>query len=158
MKYLVLFFLLFCVSSCNYFETKKVTSQEILNEDLQTFNWNEVDEYPTFSSCDSSLTKAERKSCFEATLTTHITTQLAQEKIVVTKDLNDTINITFLISELGILTVVDLKNSEQVKLQIPEIDILLKQSLDGLPKILPAFKRGQQVKTEFKLPVVIKVN
>ena len=135
-----------------------MTSQEILNEELQTFNWNEVDEYPTFSSCDPSLTKVERKACFEATLTAHITAQLSEEKIVVTKELNDTINITFLISEIGELTVLEVKNTEWVKSQIPEIDNLLKRSLEGLPKILPAFKRGQQVKTEFNLPVIIKVD
>ena len=134
-----------------------MTSQEILNEDLQTFNWNEVDEYPTFSSCDPSLTKAQNKTCFETTLIGHITSKLAQKKIVVTKDLNDTINITFLISEIGELTVLKVSNSEQVKLQIPEIDELLKKSLEGLPKILPAHKRSQPVKTEFKLPVIIKV-
>jgi len=134
-----------------------VTSQEILNEDLQTFNWNEVDEYPTFSSCDHSLNKAERKACFGATLTAHITAKLAQEKIVVSQDLNDTINITFLISETGVLTVLELRNTAGVKSQIPEIDRMLIRSLEGLPKILPAYKRGQKVKTEFKLPVVIKV-
>jgi len=135
-----------------------VTSEEILKEDLQTFNWNEVDEYPTFSSCDPSLTKSQRKACFETTLIEHITSKLVQSKIVVTKDLNDTINITFLISETGNLTVLKIKKSEQVKIQIPEIDELLKQSLEGLPEILPAHKQGQLVKTEFKLPVVIKVS
>jgi len=135
-----------------------VSSQEILNEDLQTFNWNEVDEYPIFSSCDPLLTKVERKACFEATLTAHITAKLSQEKIVVTKDLNDTITISFLISETGKLSVLEVKNSVKVKSQIPEIDELLKKSLEGLPNILPAIKRRQQVKTEFNLPVIIKVD
>ncbi|PHQ64760.1 MAG: chromosome partitioning protein ParB, partial [Sulfurimonas sp.] len=53
-----------------------------------TFNWNEVDEYPTFATCDSSTTKEQRKQCFEKTLTTHITKQLIAEKIVVTEDID----------------------------------------------------------------------
>jgi hypothetical protein len=158
MKYLTALFFILCFTSCDYFDKKKITTEEILQEDLQTFNWNEVDEYPTFASCDSSSTKAERRNCFETTLSSHITSQLAQEKIVVTKDINDTISIKFLISEIGELSVLEIKSSEQIKTQIPEIDSFLKQSLKGLPKILPAFKRGQQVKTEFKLPIVIKVN
>lgn len=158
MKYLTILILFLCVCSCDYFEKKKVTSQEILKEDLQTFNWNEVDEYPTFKSCDTSSTKEQRKQCFEATLIAHITSQLAQEKIVVTKDINDTVVINFLISEKGQLNVLSIKNSDSIKSQIPEIDSFLRQSLNALPKILPAFKRGQPVKTEFKLPVVIKVN
>ncbi len=158
MKYLTILFFILCCTSCDYFDKKKITSQEILQEDLQTFNWNEVDEYPTFASCDSSSTKVERKHCFETTLSLHITSQIAQEKIVVTKDINDTIIIKFLISDIGELSVLEIKSSDQIKSQIPEIDSFLIQSLKGLPKILPAFKRGQQVKTEFKLPIVIKVD
>ena len=135
-----------------------MTSEEILKEDLQTFNWKEVDEYPTFESCDSSLTKAQRKQCFELTLTTHITQKLIEEKIVVTQDINDTITINFLISEKGILSVLKVNSPEQITLQINEIDSLLVQSLKDLPQILPAFKRGQPVKTEFKIPVIIKVD
>jgi len=158
MKYLIVFFLLLCVSSCDYFDKKKVSSQDILKEDLKTFNWNEVDEYPTFTSCDTSSTKAERKQCFEVTLTTFISQELLQEKIVVTQDINDTITINFLISEKGVLSVLKVDSREQITSQIPKIDSLLIQSLKGLPQILPAFKRGQPVKTEFKLPIVIKVD
>ncbi len=158
MKYLTILFLILCVSSCDYFDKKKVYSEDILKEDLQTFNWNEVDEYPTFSVCDNASTKAQRKDCFETTLTTFILSQLANETIIVTKDINDTIMITFQISEKGKLSVIDIKSSDLIKEQIPEMDALLIESLKDLPKIFPAIKRSQQVKTEFKLPVVIYVN
>ena len=155
MKYLTILLLVLCFSSCDYFDKKKVYSEDILKEDLQTINWNDVDEYPTFSSCDSSSTKDQRKQCFETTLTTYITTQLSNEIIVVTEDINDTIIITFQISEKGKLTVLDIKSSNLIKSQIPKMDTLLVKSLKGLPQIFPAIKRSQQVKTEFKLPVVI---
>ncbi len=158
MKYLTILLLVLCFSSCDYFDKKKVYSEDILKEDLQTINWNDVDEYPTFSSCDSSSAKSQRKQCFETTLTTYITTQLSNEIIVVTEDINDTIIITFQISEKGKLTVLDIKSSNLIKSQIPKMDTLLVKSLKGLPQIFPAIKRSQQVKTEFKLPVVISVN
>jgi len=157
MKYLSLFSLLLFVFSCNYFDKKKVYSEDILKEDLQTFNWNEVDEYPTFAICDSVSTKLQRKTCFESTLTTFIMSQLVAETIVVTKDINDTIVITFQISEEGKLSVEGIISSELIKQQIPKIDTYLFRSLKDLPKIFPAIKRSQQVKTEFKLPVVIHV-
>lgn len=157
MKYVTLFFLLLCVSSCEYFDKKKVSTDEILQEDLRTFNWNEVDEYPSFKSCSSSGTKELRKQCFENTLINHITSFLIDQKIIVTKDINDTINIKFHISEKGELRVLQIDNSTSIKNQIPEIDGFLKKSLITLPQISPAIKRGQQVKTEFKLPIHIKV-
>ena len=158
MKHLAVILLSFCFFSCNYFDKKKVYSEDILKEDLQTFNWNEVDEYPTFAICDSVLTKELRKKCFETTLTKFIISNLPTQAIVVTKDINDTILITFQISEKGKLSVTNIKSSDLINQQIPKIDTFLLQSLKNIPKIFPAIKRSQQVKTEFKLPVVIKVN
>ena len=155
----VLFFLvLFSLSSCQYFDTKKVDSETILQEELKTFNWNEVDTYPTFSSCDTSQTKAEKKACFETTLTEHIIENLQTETIIVSKDINDTVILEFQISETGDLELKDIKITEIIKEQIPNIEILLSESLNSLPQIFPAIKRDQPVKAEFQLPVIIAVN
>jgi hypothetical protein len=147
-----------CLCSCDYFDKKKVNSQDIVNEELQTFNWNDVDEYPSFKSCESSNSKQESKQCFETTLITHITNKLSDEVIVVTENVEDTVVIKFHISETGNLSVLDIKNKETTIEQIPNLDSLLLKSLDSLPTIFPAIKRGQQVKTEFTLPIVIQVN
>lgn len=158
MKFLKIFILIVCLSSCDYFDKKKVNSQDIVNEELQTFNWNDVDEYPSFKSCESSNSKQESKQCFETTLITHITNKLSDEIIVVTENVEDTVVIKFHISETGMLSVLDIKNKETTAAQIPNLDSLLLKSLDSLPTIFPAIKRGQQVKTEFTLPIVIQVN
>ena len=157
MKYLKLFILIICLTSCDYFDKKKVNSQDIVKEELETFNWNEVDEYPSFENCNTSDTKALRKQCFQTTLTNHITSQLALRKIVVTEDLNDTIEMSFFISEKGDLRVLNIESNPKITSQIPEINTFLTESLNNLPQISPAIKRGQQVKTEFKIPIIIKV-
>ena len=159
MKYIgFLLFLCVIMGSCDYFEKRKVNADELLNESLKSFNWNEVDEYPTFVSCDSAYTKAEKKQCFENTLSQQITAQLAERSIIVTEDLNDTIILEFQISENGEILLKNRTISESVDHQIPQFDSIINNSLANLPKILPAIKRGQQVKTEFTMPVVFKVN
>ncbi|TJY37904.1 hypothetical protein [Pontimicrobium aquaticum] len=157
MKYLKFFVLIICLTSCDYFEKKKVNTQDIINEELETFNWNDVDEYPSFDNCNNSGTKELRKQCFQTTLTNHIMSQLALRKIVVTKDLNDTINMSFSISEKGDLRVLSIEDNPNITSQIPDINTFLIESLNNLPEISPAIKRGQQVKTEFKIPIIIKV-
>jgi hypothetical protein len=77
---------------------------------------------------------------------------------VVTENVEDTVVVKFHISETGNLSVLSIKNKETTKEQIPNLDSLLLKSLDSLPRIFPAIKRGQQVKTEFTLPIVIYVN
>jgi hypothetical protein len=158
MKNLTIFILILSLSSCDYFDKKKVNSQDIVNEELRTFNWKDVDEYPSFEVCRQSNSKQERKQCFESTLITHITDHLIKEVIVVTKQVEDTVLIKFSISEKGNLRVINITNKEITKDQIPNLDVLLTTSLDSLPTIFPAIKRGQQVKTEFTLPIVINVN
>jgi hypothetical protein len=44
------------------------------------------------------------------------------------------------------------------KQQIPELDSILKSSLEGLPKLYPAIKRSQQVQTVFQLPIILRVD
>lgn len=143
------------LTSCEYFNVKKTTSEAILSEELQTFNWNDVDEYPTFSACDSLTNKSKKKQCFEQVLSVHIAAYLQKESIIVTQDVNDTIDLQFQISEKGDLTLLSSKIDSLTIAQIPNIKNLLSKSLDSLPKIYPAIKRGQQVKTEFRLPIII---
>jgi len=157
MKLFFVFILLFMVSSCEYFNVKKTSSEAILNEELQTFNWNDVDVYPTFFDCDSLNTKKDKALCFESVLTNQILNFLKEKSIVVTEDVNDTINLKFKVSETG-TTTLDTFYVDSITLQqIPDIKLYIRESLLSLPKIYPAIKRGQQVKTEFALPVIINV-
>ncbi|MGE5944631.1 MAG: hypothetical protein ACM31G_09855 [Flavobacteriales bacterium] len=158
MKQFSTFLLLLMLCSCEYFNVKKVSSETILKEELQTFNWNDVDEYPTFSVCDSQSTKEEKKACFVQTLTGFIINYLQKDAIIVTQDIHDTINLNFKVTNTGDLILLDTKIDSLTNNEIPNIKQLLTESLDSLPKIFPAIKRGQQVTTEFKLPIIISAN
>lgn len=149
--------LLILILSCNYFETKKLSSQDIVNQELKTINWNEVDEYPSFSSCDSVSGKEQRKLCFETTVLNHVNLYLAQQQIVVSKDVEDTVHMKIRIDKKGTLHVLDINMASNTKLLLPEMDSLLLGSVSSLPQIFPATKRGQQVSTEFVLPVQLVI-
>lgn len=152
--------LIFCfvLISCNYFEKKKVYTEDILQEELQTFNWNDVDEYPTFASCETTTGKDNKRQCFENTILQVLNKKLSEQNIVVTEDINDTIILKITIDNQGNFNVNDIKSGELTKAQIPKIDSLLIHSFDSLPKIYPAIKRSQQVATQFSLPIVVRIN
>ena len=155
MKRLILIVILAMLSSCDYFNKKKIDTKEILDEELKSINWNDVDEYPTFTICDSSDNK---KTCFEDVLRNRLNNYLAKQNIVVTEDISDTILLKIHIDNKGNFTLKDIVSSEITKTQIPQLDSLLQHSFDSLPKIYPAIKRSQQVATEFNLPVVVNIN
>ncbi|MBU2949965.1 hypothetical protein KO493_04555 [Tamlana agarivorans] len=158
MKYAIVFLFVLMLSSCEYFNVKKTSSEAFLNEELKTFNWKDVDEYPGFSICEGSDTKESRKVCFQNTLTNHITNYLQKETIIVTQDINDTVVLEFQVSKAGDLILTHVTIDSITIEEIPNIESLLTESLDSLPTIYPAIKRGQQVTTEFQLPLIISVN
>lgn len=158
MKGIAFVFGLLLLISCDDLKVKKTSSEAILNEELKTFNWNEVDAYPSFSVCDESLSQEERKTCFQNTLTKLITRKLTSENVVVTRDVQDTILLRFQISKEGLLNLLSVDADSLTYKEIPNLNGLLRVGLDSLPEVYPAIKRGQQVTTEFVLPVVVAVH
>lgn len=143
--------------SCDYFKTKKVYPQDILEEELQAINWNDVDEYPTFATCDSAAVNSAKKECFERTLHEFLSANLSQQNIVVTQDVNDTVVLKIYIDKDGGFMVKSIESRESTRNQIPKLDSILRSSFDSLPQIYPAIKRSQHVATEFSLPVVVDI-
>ncbi|NRD21865.1 hypothetical protein HNV10_01340 [Winogradskyella litoriviva] len=158
MNRIVCLLILLFATSCNYFEKKKVTPEDLLEEELQTFNWNDVDTYPTFSSCDSLTAKEESKICFQNTLVTNVNQFLAEQNIVVVNDVFDTIKLNIIIDKSGLLEIESMKIQPETVQEIPQIENLLRESLKSVPKIFPAIKRGQQVTTAFEFPIIVQIN
>lgn len=143
--------------SCDYFEKQKIKTEDIVSQELETIDWKAVDEYPSFSVCDDVLEKLPRKQCFERTLLNQVNTYLSNQNIIVSEDIEDTIAIKLRIDNKGNISVLNINTKFETQEAIPTIDSLLRESILKLPKIFPAIKRGQQVNTEFVLPVVISI-
>lgn len=158
MRFLAFLFVFLFMTSCDHFEKKKVYSEDLLEEELHTFNWNEVDTYPTFANCDSLSTKEDSKLCFQNMLVNTVNTYLSEQQLVVTDDVSDTIKLKLIIDKTGSLKVKSIDYKPATKFAIPEIEQLILNSLNAVPKIYPAIKRGQQVTTAFEFPVVVKID
>ena len=158
MHKILIFYILISFTSCNYFNIRKTSSKAIVAEELKTFNWKDVDEYPSFSICDTSGNSQNKKRCFEETLISAINGSLVNKNILVKQDIHDTILIKFIISETGDLKLIETKMDSITKIEIPNIEDLINQGLAALPQIFPAIKRSQPVKTQFTLPILIQVN
>ena len=142
--------------SCDEFETRKISSEEILSEESRALNWHEVDQYPAFKECREYIQEKASKECFGNKVATYFYARLEEKQPVVTEALNDTIFLYLRISEKGIPSIEQMEIDSLVIDQLPEIRSWLVQSVDSLPKIYPATKRGIPVVTSFKMPVVIK--
>ena len=157
MRYAPILFLIFCCS-CHYFEKKKLDSEKLLEEELQAFNWNELDQYPSFESCEDGIDFQANKVCFETVLTTHIFEVLKSNESMISEPLNDTLILDLLVSKRGSLSVKSLKGSHLSAQTTARFKDTLTKSFSALPVLYPAIKRSQHVQAVFKLPIILNAN
>ena len=158
MKHFKLLFITVLCTSCQFFETEKISSEKFYEEELKTIDWKEVDRYPAFAACDTLSEKQMQKKCFENELSNQLKRGIASQGVMAIKDLNDTITLRFAISEKAQLSIVHLQMDSLLQREFPHLKDSLLYSIDALQLVAPAYKRGIPVRTEFILPIVVKTN
>ncbi|GHA43104.1 hypothetical protein GCM10007103_25420 [Salinimicrobium marinum] len=156
MKKALFLLLIILISGCERFETKKISSEEILSEETRELNWHEVDQYPAFKECKEITEVEAAKTCFGNKVASYVYARLDAKQPVVSKALEDTLLLYLSISDRGVPAIDSVEIDTMVTHHLPEIKTWLRESIDSLPNIYPATKRGIPVATKFKMPIVIK--
>lgn len=147
----------FLIVSCQYFEKKIPSQQELLQKELKNINWSEVDEFPSIDSCNTIDSKVERQQCFFSYLTKVIQEKLDVDTLAILYPNIDTIRVRVTVFPNSKIEFEPLFPQDSVSYDKSKIDSVLLNRLTDFPKIHPAIKRGIPVKTQFLLPVVLKV-
>jgi hypothetical protein len=156
MKKAIALFLMSLCFSCQYFEMKVPSEQELLEKQMKEINWNEVDEYPSVIDCESLTDKALREQCFFDFLTSTIQQKLAIDTLSTLFPELDTIEVKVTVLPNALLEFEPQFPKDSVAYDTIKIDSILRARLVNFPRINPAIKRGIPVKTQFVLPVIIK--
>ena len=133
------------------------SQQELLQKELKAINWKEVDEYPSFADCDKLDDKAQRQECFFQYLTELIQDKLNSDTLQVLYPELDTIEVKVTIYPNAKMEFEPQFPKDSVAYDTVRIDSILNARLVNFPKVNPAIKRGIPVKTQFILPVILKV-
>ena len=155
---LFLVFLLLLATSCQFFETEKVSSEEIFNDEIKTINWKDIDRYPSFPECENTLEKLEQKDCFINTISTHLYGAISEGNLIAAREIQDTVEVNFEVSSSGKLVVLEMKIDSLLQKDFPNLKKTILHSIDSLQPLAPAYKRGIPVKTKFTLPVIIQTD
>ncbi len=145
-------FILFLFVSCQFIDKQIPSEEELLKKEIQTIDWKKVDEFPTIITCDSVSDKTQNQECFINTLSALIQQKLDADKPKLPFAKFDTIAV-----QVSILPNAALQFETQQQADNEKIDSILKAKLVDFPTIKPAIKRGIPVKTQFTLPVILKV-
>ena len=143
-------------SSCQYFDKQVPSKEELLEKELKSINWNEVDEFPSISECEKIKDEAIRKQCFFEFLTQTIQEKLSIDTLSVLYPELDTIEVKVTIFPDATMKFEPQFPKDTVAYDTIKIDSILHARLVDFPKINPAIKRGIPVKTQFVLPVILK--
>jgi hypothetical protein len=152
----ILFLLTLSCYSCQYFNSQVPSQEDLLQKELKAINWNQVDELPSFSSCDSVVDKTQKKQCFFDYLRLLIQQKLSTDTLSVVYPQLDTINVKVTVLADATLQF-EPKITDTLSYNATKIDSILKARLVDFPKVNPAIKRGIPVKTQFVLPVILNV-
>ena len=139
----------------------EITQEEVDKQEAQkrlADLGDEVDEYPSFKECESITTKDEKLKCFTDRLSKAYQEALNSQKLAIGGALSDTIKVTLVVSNEGVLSVKSIEASDNTLELLPDLEKILKDKTAGFEFVLtPAKKNHVSVTTEYVLPLVIDV-
>jgi len=139
----------------------EITQEEVDKQEAQkrlADLGDEVDEYPSFKECESITTKDEKLKCFTDRLSKAYQEALNSQKLAIGGALSDTIKVTLVVSNEGVLSVKSVEASDNTLELLPDLEKILKDKTAGFEFVLtPAKKNQVSVTTEYILPLVIDV-
>ncbi len=139
-------------TSCQFFSSDKNKNRQEIDT---VVNFSKVDISPSFAVCDSLIDKTKKDNCFRTSIHQIIAKKLAKTTFKINQNIDETIVVNLLINSKGKISLKSIESSKIVAKEIPELDSLLALSLQNLPKLHPALKRGIPVATQYQLPIKI---
>ena len=153
---LLLFIALF--TQCDYLPFQK--KKDLVPLDT-IVDFTTVDAPPTFISCKDLIDKEKKANCFRNTLSKLVSEELNNKDyskdLIVRSDVDEVVNLKIQFDREGVLQLKDVQLSKELVNEIPAIKSIFQKTIQKLPKVFPAIKRGIPVATEYVLPVRIKL-
>ena len=120
-------------------------------------NFSSVDTSPSFKVCDSIIDKQKKTNCFRTTIHKKIGAELQKHQFVIRDSISEIVYVDLLINSKGKIVIEAMASSEEIRIQLPELDSVLRISVDKIPNVYAAIKRGIPVTTKYRLPIKIQI-
>lgn len=146
------------LNSCEWFPSQQDRTRKLVDAEMQTIDWNQLDQFPLFDACDETASRFGQQECFQNTLTLHLSMALQDFDFRSETALHDTIYVDFLVDNQGGISVLTIGENQVLAAENPEFENIVARSLRGLPRLEPALKRGIPVAAQFRIPLVVKTD
>ena len=146
--------LLFFITSCDklsFLKSEKIQALDTI------VNFSSVDTSPSFKECDSIIDKHQKSNCFRTTIHQKIGVELQKHQFIIRDSISEIVFVDLLINSKGKIVIEAMASSEEIRIQLPELDNVLRISVDKIPNVYAAIKRGIPVTTKYRLPIKIQI-
>ena len=146
--------LLFFITSCDklsFLKSEKIQALDTI------VNFSSVDTSPSFKECDSIIDKHQKSNCFRTTIHQKIGAELQKHQFIIRDSISEIVYVDLLITSKGKIVLEAMESSEEIKNQLPKLDSVLRISVDKIPNVYAAIKRGIPVTTKYRLPIKIQL-
>lgn len=126
----------------------------MVNDELMAIDWNDVDNYPLFETCDEMAQKVEQRNCFEQEMLKRFVEAFSDTVYEVEGQLKDTLFVDFEVDEDGFVNIIEIEENVTIEKAVPGFRDELRSRFSDLT-VIPAHKRGINVKIKFRLPIVL---
>ena len=120
-------------------------------------NFSSVDTSPSFKVCDSIIDKQKKTNCFRTTIHQKIGAELQKHQFVIRDSISEIVYVDLLINSKGKIVLEAMDSSKEIKIKLPKLDSVLRVSVDKIPNVYAAIKRGIPVTTKYRLPIKIQI-
>ena len=152
---LIFSFFFFLACDLDFQISKKISVDEFVNDEMKSFNWSEVDQFPVFENCTQINETSKKNNCFIRTISDSLSLNFIKNDLVLNRTLIDTVFIKFKVDKKGIIEIDNIEIGEKILPYKEVINQSFVKTAANLPKLYPAIKRGQEVDVTFELPILV---
>ena len=152
---LIFSFFFFLACDLDFQISKKISVDEFVNDEMKSFNWSEVDQFPVFENCTQINETSKKNNCFIRTISDSLSLNFIKNDLILNRTLIDTVFIKFKVDKKGIIEIENIEIGEKILPYKEVINQSFVKTAANLPKLYPAIKRGQEVDVTFDLPILV---
>ena len=152
---LIFSFFFFLACDLDFQISKKISVDEFVNDEMKSFNWSEVDQFPVFENCTQINETSEKNNCFIRIISDSLSLNFVKNDLVLNRTLIDTVFIKFRVDKKGFIQIDNIEIGEKILQYKEVINQSFGKTAANLPKLYPAIKRGQEVDVTFDLPILV---
>ena len=137
-------------------ESTETTQEEII-EEVEVLDDFDVDvpfaiieDVPIFPGCES-VSKSERRACFQDKMNTHIRRNFRYPEIAQEMGIQGRVYVNFIIDRDGSITNIRMRGPDK------NLELEAQRIIARLPKMTPGKQRGRAVRVPFSIPITFRL-